>query len=161
MLGIANLPCFIRAPLLLAPKAQKTHRPPLFCSYIERSCAEGFGPPLFALVPPKLAKLWVGYISEMGLRITMSVYKNTQGDDKTMNEIVMEGVNWCEITSVTTIRSQLDDIQFRLDNPHEFYMISVQEKITELKEIMNEIFVGYETKIDHDSFIKSVTVNLK
>ena len=91
----------------------------------------------------------------------MSVYKNTQGDDKTMNEIVMEGVNWCEITSVTTIRSQLDDIQFRLDNPHEFYMISVQEKITELKEIMNEIFVGYETKIDHDSFIKSVTVNLK
>lgn len=91
----------------------------------------------------------------------MSVYKNTQGDDKTMKEIVMEGVNWCEITSVTTIRNQLDDIQFRLDNPHQPYMISVQEKITELKEIMNEIFVGYENKFEHDSFIKSVTVNLK
>ncbi len=101
----------------------------------------------------------------------MSVYKNTQGDDKTMNEIVMKGVDWCEITSVTTIRNQLDDIQFRLDNPHQPYMISVQEKITELKEIIDEIFLvkcdncghdnNWENNFNHDSFIKSVTVNLK
>ena len=71
----------------------------------------------------------------------MSVYKNTQGDDKTMNEFVMEGVNWCEITSATTIKNQLDDIQLRLDNPHQPYIISLQQTFEELKEIMNEIFV--------------------
>lgn len=79
----------------------------------------------------------------------MSVYKNTQGGDNMMNEIVSEGVltgqiirgaNWCEITTVTTIMNQLNDIQYRIDNPNQLYFINLQEKIQELKEIFDEIF---------------------
>jgi len=79
----------------------------------------------------------------------MSVYKNTQGGDNMMNEIVSEGVltgqiirgaNWCEITTATTIMNQLNDIQYRIDNPNQLYFINLQEKIQELKEIFDEIF---------------------